>query len=124
MLLADGLNLDLRVGLTVALQALVALLGLHLVDADLLALAVLDDVRGDDGAVDQGSAKDAAGLVGHGEDAVELNGGTGLGVELLDVDDVALRHAVLLAAGLDDGVLHVCFIPLFKRLALGAGMAA
>ena len=74
-----------------ALQALIALLGLHLVDADLLALAVLDDVRGDDGAVDHGGAEDAAGLVYDGEDAVELDGGAGLGLELL-LKDLSTVH--------------------------------
>ena len=93
-----------------ALRALVALLGLHLVDADLLAAAVLDDIGGDGSALDDGGAEHGVALVDDGENAVELDGSAGLGVELFDVDDVALRDAVLLTAGLDDCMLHFCFI--------------
>ena len=107
-----------------ALQTLIALLGLHLVDANLLAAAVLDDVAGDDGALDNRSAEYAACLVDDGENAVKLDGGTGLGVELLDVDDVALSHAVLLTAGLDNCMLHLFSSSLIETRSWGGNLSA
>lgn len=77
--LRDGLDLDLRVGLAMALRALIALLGLHLVDADLLAAPVLDDVGGDGGSLDNGGTEHGVILADDGENTVELDGGAGLG---------------------------------------------
>ena len=42
----------------------------------------------------------------HSEDLIELHFGVSFSVQLLNVDDVALLHAVLLTAGNDDCV-HV-----------------
>ena len=104
-----------------ALGVAIALLGLHLVDADLLALALFQDLAGHGSAVHIGSAKGAGFSVDDGEDLVEGDGGAFLGVQLLDEDHVALRHAVLLAAGDDDCVFHAFIVPSFRARYPGSG---
>ena len=117
----DRADLNLRVGLTMTLGTTITLLGLHLVNTDLLALAVLDNACGNGSALQNRSTELAAGLVDDGENLVEDDGFTGLNVQLLDKDDVALGNTVLLAAGNDDCILHYsCTCLSFCRLALGA----
>ena len=66
---------------------------------------LLDHLGGDTGAIDErGTQLDAAAFTDH-ED-VESEGRIDFGVELLDVDLVALLDAVLFTAGFDDCVRH------------------
>src|SRR5699024_9405638 len=73
-------------------------------DVQLLALAILDDLGGNGSALHNGSAHLDRALLAHSEDLIELHFGVSFSVQLLDVDDVALLHAVLLTAGNDDCV--------------------
>ena len=102
----DLRDLDLGVGLSVALCSAIAFFRLHLVDADLLALAVFDDIAGNDGVFHHGGAENSLVLVDDSQNAVKLHSLAGLDIQLLDEDDVALSHAVLLTAGNDDSVLQ------------------
>ena len=54
---SDGLDLNLSIGLSVALTSSVALLGLILEDVNLLALAVLNDLGGNLGALNNGGTE-------------------------------------------------------------------
>src|SRR6059058_5175644 len=104
--LLDSGDLQDRQLLTVTLTLVVAGLVLELVDADLGALGVLEHLAGD---------RDLGQLVGCGGDrrAVDdqrngqRDGGTGLGLDLLDLDHVTDGDLVLLAARLDDCVRGV-----------------
>ena len=87
-----------------ALTLAVTLLGVVLEDADLLALAVLDDGSLHGSALHNGGAEGGLFAVDDGQDLVELDGVAGFLVQLLDVDHVALSDLVLLAAGHDDCV--------------------
>ena len=114
--LRDGLDDNLGVGLSVTLLSAVVLLGLHLVNDDLLLLTGLDDLAGDLATHGQGT------LVLHHQH-FEVNGSTVLQIQLLNIDLVTDGNLVLLAASLDDCV-HV-FAPLLHfGLALGVGLAA
>ena len=76
---------------------LLVLLRLVLQHVDLLALAVLHDLGLHSGTLHNGSTDLGVLTVQHGQDLVELHGGLGLGVQLLDEGDVALGDGVLLA---------------------------
>src|SRR5215207_5869341 len=98
---AGHLHLGQRLAVTEA--AVVAGLVLEVVDADLGTLGVRDDLAGH---------RDLGQRVRVGGDVLAVNqqerrqrdAGTRLADDLLDLDDVADRHLVLLSAGLDDGV--------------------
>src|SRR5690349_119367 len=101
--LLDSGDLEHGQRLAVTLPLVVARLVLELVDADLGALGVLEHLTGDG---------DLGQLVGRGGDRRaaddESDGqryrGTGLGLDLLDLDHVPDGDLVLLAARLDDCV--------------------
>src|SRR5437763_6707505 len=89
--------------LTVPLPLVVTGLVLELVNFDLGALGLRDHLSGD---VDRG---ELVGLMGDGgavdeQQRGKRDRGAELGVQLLDLDHIALGDLVLLAAGLDDGV--------------------
>ena len=117
----DRFDLNLGIGLSVALSLAIAFFRLHLVDADLLAAAVLHHIGGNDCAVHGGSAENGVFTVNNGQNLVKLYCVAGLYVQLLNEDDVALRNAVLLAAGFDNCVLHACFILSFRSRCRGRG---
>ena len=79
-----------------ALSSAVALLGLHLVDADLLALAILNDVAGNDCTLNNGSSENGGLFVDDCKNLVKLNGFAGFDVELLYEDNVTLGNTLLL----------------------------
>src|SRR5699024_2023443 len=114
-----GADLDLGIGLAVALTLPVALLGGVLEDAHLLALAVLHHSGGHGSALHSGSAEGGVVPVQHSQNLIEHDLLAGLGLQLLDEQSVALRHLVLLAAGNDD-CLHVIQL-LYYGLALTGG---
>ena len=89
-----------------ALTLAIALLGIVLEDPDLLALAVLHHSGGHGSALHYGSAEGSLVAVQDGQDLVEGDGLSGLGLQLLDEQGIALGHLVLLAAGLNNSV-HV-----------------
>ena len=124
MLSINGIDLDLRVGLSVTLSALITLFGLHLVNADLLALAVLHNTGGNGSAGNYGSAENAAVVIQNSQNPIEGNGLTGFGVHLLNVDDIALGNRILLAAYNNNSGFHEMHLPLYKSLALGAKACA
>ena len=97
-----------------ALSSAVALFRLHLINANLLALAVLDDICGDACAFDNGSTENGIFLVDDCQNTVELNRLACLDIKLLNEDDIALSNTVLLAAGLDYSVLHELNYPFFR----------
>src|SRR5690606_26531605 len=99
----DGLDAQLREGLTVSLLAAVVLAALDLEDDDLLRAVLSHDLGHDLGARHVGLA-DLGGVAADHEDLVELDGATHVSRELLDTEAVALAHSVLLAARLDDCV--------------------
>src|SRR6201993_5079493 len=118
----DPSDLQDRQLLTVTLTLVVAGLVLELVDTDLGTLGVLEHLTGHRNLGQRG------GVGGHGG-AVDDQGDrqrhlrAGLGVELLDLDDVPDRDFVLLAAGLDDCVgrhdyVYLFFFGSFRRRAL------
>src|SRR3712207_9319690 len=91
--------------LTVALTLVVARLVLELVDADLRALAVADDLAG------HGNAGQRLRVTGDGvavdqEHGREGDGVTGLPGQAVDGDRVTDTHLVLRSTGLDDCVHH------------------
>ena len=95
------------------LCAAIALLGLHLVHTDLLALAVLHDARGDGSTLEDGRAELAARFVDHGENLIESDVLSGLNAQLLNKEDVSLGNTVLLAAGYDDRIFDLPVAPAF-----------
>ena len=103
------------------LRSAITLFGFHLINANLLALAVLYDICGNGSAVDNRSAENGVFAVDNCEDLVKLNGLAGFNVKLLDEDNVALCHAVLLAAGHDDSMLHKLTILSSGLALMGAG---
>ena len=73
-------------------------------DVQLLALAILDDLGRDGSALNNGSANLDRTLLADSENLIKLHFGVSFNVQLFDVDDVALLHAVLLTAGNNDCV--------------------
>ena len=100
----DGRDGYLGVRLTMALTTAVTLLGLHLEDVDLLALAGLLDRAGYGCAGNVRSADGELVALAYCQNLVKSNGCTVLHAELLDVDHVALRYLVLLAASFQNGI--------------------
>ena len=93
---------------TALVTAAIALLRVVLEDADLRALAVLDDLGLHGSALHNGGAEGGLVAVQDSQHLIELHGVAGLVVQLLDEDHVALGDLVLLSAGLNDCV-HLCF---------------
>src|SRR3978361_1273832 len=129
--LLDSGDLDDRQRLTVALALVVAGLVLELVDADLRPLGLLEDLTGDGDLRQRVGIRRHVRAVDHQGDG-QRNRRAGLGLDLLDLDYVADRDLVLLAAGLDDcvsrhRVLFLCFAMQARvtrrsrALVLGAG---
>src|SRR5690606_18876133 len=87
---------DFSEGLTVADVAAVVVLGFELVDVDLLAAAMTDDLGLDRRAVDTRGA-DLHAVATEQQDG-QFHLGPGFGVELLEPEHVTLGHAVLLTA--------------------------
>src|ERR671917_633693 len=127
--LRDVADHDVGEGLTVPLTLVVAGLVLELVDADLRALAVADDLAG------HGHARQRLRVAGDGVAVDQEQRGEGDGVarltgETVDREPVAHGHLVLAATGLDDCVhhelldrcLHVLGAP--RRRTPGAGRVA
>src|SRR5215203_2817148 len=103
LLLLDSGDLEDRQLLTVTLPLVIAGLVLELVDADLGALGVLEHLTGHGDLLQVlGGAGDIRAVNHEGDGQRHLR--TGLDLELLDLDHVAHRDLVLLAAGLDDRV--------------------
>src|SRR5919112_806744 len=99
----DPGHLELGEPLTVAHPLVVTGLVLVLVDADLRTLGLGDHLSGDRGLGQLvGVMRDV--LAVDEQDRGQRDLGARLGIELLDLDDIALSDLVLLAAGLDDGV--------------------
>ncbi len=97
----------------------VTLLGEILEDADLLALTVLDDLRGNARALDGGSAELGVLAVDDGENLVELDVVARLDGQLLDKQRVALRDVVLLPAGTADSLQVWPLFPLLRTRSRG-----
>lgn len=114
----DGVDLDLRVGLSVTLTRSLVLLGLVVENVNLLALAVLDDLGLDGGAFNDGSSELGAVVADNSQDLVKNDFVAIVDVELFDKEDVALSDAVLLTAGLDNCVQQL-LAPSFFSLAIG-----
>ena len=96
-----------------ALKGLGVLLGAVLEDTDLLALAVLHDLRLDLSASDSGGTELGVLTVDNCQNLIEGNGFFSLRIELLDVDHIALFDVVLLTAGNDNSLhfhLHLPFL--------------
>jgi len=98
-------DLDFGVVLAMPLPLHVVLAAAELDDAHLVGAAMADDLGGDAGAVERVAELDAVAVAQH-QDVVEGDLAAGLGLELLDAERLALRHAVLLAAG-DQYCVHV-----------------
>src|SRR3954468_401309 len=92
-------------GLTVSLPLVVAGLVLELVDVDLRALAVLDDLAGH-GDVGQGRRVTGDGVAVDQQDGREGDGVAGRTLEAVDRERVAHGHLVLAATGLHHCVHH------------------
>ena len=105
---ADLLDLNLGIGLTVALTLAVALLGIVLEDADLLALAVFHHRGLHLGAGNGGGADGGVVAVQNRQDLVKDHLIAGLLGQLLDKQGVALSDLVLLTAGNNDCVHTFC----------------
>src|SRR4029077_7273706 len=94
---------------------------LELVDDDLRALGVRNDLTRDRHrrkGVERGSDRGAI----HEQHGGQGDGGTGIAIELLDLDDVTLGDLVLLAAGLDDRVYRGrAFLPVVMPVLPGVG---
>src|SRR5690606_4131855 len=101
----DAGDLDFGVVLAMPLPLHVVLAAAELDDAHLVGAAMADDLGGDAGAVERVAELDAVAVAQH-QDVVEGDLAAGLGLELLDAERLALRHAVLLAAG-DQYCVHV-----------------
>src|SRR5512133_418551 len=100
----DRLDLEPGQGLAVAEGA--ALAGLVLVgeDADLLAPVLVDHAGRDLGLGQVGGGRGDVAVVVDDQQRLQLEAGAVVAAELLDVDEVADLHLVLLPAGPDDGV--------------------
>jgi len=97
--------------MTVALPAAVALAPLLLEHQDLLG-ATLPEHGGRHARPRQDRRADLEGPAQRRrQDLGERDIGARLSIELLDREQVARRHAVLLPAGLDDGIIHVQLPP-------------
>ena len=81
---------------------LLVLLRLVLDDIDLLALAVLHDIRNDRCTAYIGSAYDEALIAGNSKNFVKRNFVAFVCVELLNIENVALVDLVLLSACFDN----------------------
>src|SRR4051794_5844765 len=92
-------------GLTVTLPLVIAGLVLELVDADLRALAVPDDLAGH-GHVGQGRRVAGDGLAVDQQQRREGDGVARLAGETVDREPIADSHLVLTATGLHDCVHH------------------
>src|SRR5215207_3470844 len=103
--LRDVADHDVGEGLTVPLPLVVAGLVLELVDADLRALAVTDDLAGH-GHARQGLRVAGDGLAVDQEQRGKRDGVARLTGETVDREPVAHGHLVLAATGLDDCVHH------------------
>src|SRR5690349_9368514 len=103
--LRDVADHDVGQGLTVPLPLVVAGLVLELVDADLRALAVADDLAGH-GDLGQRRRVTGDGLAVHQEDGRERDGVAGRTLEAVDRERVAHGHLVLAATGLHHCVHH------------------
>src|SRR5690606_29742654 len=101
----DSGDLDFGVVLAMPLPLHVVLAAAELDDAHLVGAAVADDLRGDARALERVADLDAVAVAEH-QDVVEGDLAAGLGLELLDAERLALRHAVLLPAG-DQYCVHV-----------------
>ena len=97
-----------------ALLPQVVLAAAKLDDADLVTLAMRLHRGSHPGTGDIGRAYGDVDALAHYEDLVELHGGAGLGVELLDAHDGPRAHPVLLATRGNDGV-HNCLTPKDRR---------
>ena len=93
------------------LLATVPGLGLVLVDDDLAILVVGLDLRDDPGAFHCGGAKAHLAVPGNGENLIEGGGAALRGLQQLDIEHVAGRDAVLLAAGFNNSVIHFGNLP-------------
>src|ERR1700722_13066875 len=122
--LLDAGDLENRQLLTVALALVVTGFVLELVDTNLGALGVLKHLTGHRDLGKRGGIGSHGGTV---DDQCnrQRHLGAGVGVELLDLDDVSDRDFVLLAAGLDDcvgrhGYVYLFFLAL--RVLAGAAL--
>src|SRR3712207_179754 len=102
---ADVADHDAGQGLTVPLALVVAGLVLELVDVDLRALAVLDDLAGH-GHAGQRLRVGGDGVAVDEQHGREGDGVTGLPVQAVDGENVTNTHLVLRSTGLDDCVHH------------------
>jgi len=114
-LAVDLVDLDLGVGLTMALTSSVVLLRIILEDENFLCLGVLDNRSFDNCAVNVGSANNNAFIIGDDGDLVELDVLADLCAELLQENDIALLNLVLLSAGFEYSV-HSFYFPLSCQL--------
>src|SRR5215204_1736419 len=103
--LRDVADHDAGQGLTVPLPLVVAGLVLELVDVDLRALAVLDDLAGH-GHAGQRLRVGGDGVAVDEQHGREGDGVTGLPVQAVDGEGVTNTHLVLRSTGLDDCVHH------------------
>mgnify|MGYP001625624466 CR=1 FL=1 len=115
----DGLDLHLGVGLSVTHLALGVLLGTIGEDGDLLPLAVLDDLRGHLGTLNNGSPELEVAIVAGSDHSVKFNSGICFSVQLLDEKNIAFADAILLPTGLDDSVHDTRHLPLLKTRCAG-----
>src|SRR6056297_2305439 len=97
----DSGDLDFGVVLAMTHALHVVLAAPELDDPHLVAAAVAHDFRGDLAAVDGRRADADIVAVGDHQYLIELHRSTVFGVELFDLDDVAGRGLVLLAAGFE-----------------------
>jgi hypothetical protein len=74
---------------------------LFLEHEDLVATLLRNDLGGDGRAVDQRGAHGLLGLIADHQHFAQLDRAAGLGVELLDLDNIVFGDPVLLAAGSD-----------------------
>ena len=89
-----------------ALEGLGVLLGAVLEDADLLALAILQNLSLNLSTCNCGRAELGVSAVNNCQNLIEGHGFFSLRRELLDVDHIALLDVVLLTAG-NDNSLHI-----------------
>src|SRR4051812_9597156 len=104
--LADRGDLDARQLLAVAGAALVSALGLELEDAQLRPALVRDDLGLDRGGRETVAFEDGVVAVAGEQERLERDRRAHVVGQALDEERLALDHAVLLTAGLDDCVGH------------------